>query len=298
MYSGDFPTAIAEAQGVLTENPGYEWANLTLALSMLAQGDEQGARDAYARLSSTGALGASLAAMGEADLEMSRGRHQTALRILQAGITSDQTATLSSNMALKLLASAEALLALGQHGAAAAAAEKAAALGQNETVLFPAARILIAAGQTDRANAIASSMENSLQKRTRSYGQLVRGAVALQQKRYPDAVDAFRAGLKLHESWLGHALLGEVYSAAEHFAEAADEWELCLKRRGEATDVFFADTSTLRYLPPVYYWLGRAQEALGATDASRRNYAEFLKLRAATEFNDRLAADAKRRVGG
>jgi hypothetical protein len=89
-----------------------------------------------------------------------------------------------------------------------------------------------------------------------------------------------------------------VYGAAEHFAEAADEWGLCVKRRGEANDVFFADTSTLRYLPPVYYWLGRAQERLGSTDAARRNYDEFLKLRQATEFKDPLAADARRRVGG
>ena len=50
MYGGDFKTAVTEAQRVLNENPAYEWANLTLALSRLAQGDEPGARSAYTQL--------------------------------------------------------------------------------------------------------------------------------------------------------------------------------------------------------------------------------------------------------
>jgi serine/threonine protein kinase/Tfp pilus assembly protein PilF len=296
MYSGDFATAIAEAQRVLTENRAYEWANLTLALSTLAQGDEKGARDAYAHLASVGALGASLANMGEADLEMSRGRYATALEILQAGIASDGKAGFSSNLAQKLIASAEARLVLGHRPAAAAAAERAASLAQDESVLYPAARILVAAGQFDKAEAIAATMEASFQTRTRSYGRLVRGAVALQGKRYPEAVDAVRAGLKLHDSWTGRALLGEVYSAAALPAEALDEWELCVKRRGEATDAFFADTSTLRYLPPVYYWRARAQEALGAVAGARASYEQFLQFRANADPPDPLAADARRRL--
>jgi tetratricopeptide (TPR) repeat protein len=109
-------------------------------------------------------------------------------------------------------------------------------------------------------------------------------------------VDAFRAGLKLHDSWIGHALLGEAYTAAGQFAQALAEWELCLKRRGEATDAFFADTSTLRYLPPVHYWLGRAQEALGVAPAARVSYEQFLKLRATAEPPDPLAADGNQRL--
>jgi eukaryotic-like serine/threonine-protein kinase len=296
MYSGDFQTAVAEARQVLEVNPSYEWANLTLALSTLAHGDEKGAREAYARLSSVSPLGASLANMGEADLEMYYGRHRTALKVLQAGIASDEKQDLSTNMALKLLASAEARLALGQRRAAAAAAEKAAALEQHESVLFPAARVLIAAGQPEKAKAIAAAMESGIQSQRRSYGRLVTGAIALQQKRYADAIDAFREGSKLHDSWLAHVLLGEAYMSAGHFAEALAEWERSLKRRGEATDVFFADTSTLRYLPPAYYWLGRAQEALGVAGEARKNYEQYLKLRAEADTPDPLAADARERL--
>ena len=39
---------------------------------------------------------------------------------------------------------------------------------------------------------------------------------------------------------------------AEHYAEALTELELCLKRRGETTDVFFYDIPTIRYQPPLY----------------------------------------------
>ena len=60
--------------------------------------------------------------------------------------------------------------------------------------------------------------------------------------------------------------------------------------------MFFADTSTLRYLPPVYCWLGQAQEALGVAGEARKNYEQYLKLRAEADTPDPLAADARRRL--
>jgi len=296
MYSGDFRTAIAEAQRVLQENPKYEWANLTLSLSTLAQGDEKAAHAAYARLASVSPLGASLANMGEADLEMYYGRPKAAITLLQAGTAADEKERLTTNRALKLVALAEARLTLGQRAAAATTAAQATALDDSESVSYPAARVLIAAGQSEKAEAIALRMQNAIQSQTRSYGRLLEGAAALQHKKYPDAIDAIRAGLKLHDSWAARALLAEVYTAAGQSAQALAEWELCLKRRGEATDVFFADTSTLRYLPPVYYWLARAQDAVGSTSSARANFAEYLKLRSSASPPDPLAADAKRRV--
>jgi tetratricopeptide (TPR) repeat protein len=293
MYAGDFETARSEATAVLKENPKYEYARLTLALSTLARGSEAEARQEYSRLADVSALGRSLAAMGEADLEMYYGRHQAAIRILQAGIAIDEKENASFNAALKHVALAEAYLAIGDRGRAAAAAARAASLSDLESVLYPAARVLIANGRTDEAQRIADGMENVIQSQTRSYGRLIAGALALQRKRYPDAIDAIREGVKLHDSWIGHALLGEAYTAAGQYAQALAEWELCLKRRGEATDAFFADTSSLRYLPPMFYWLGRAQEALGAD--SHASYGRFLELRAGAEPPEPLAADARRR---
>ena len=59
--------------------------------------------------------------------------------------------------------------------------------------------------------------------------------------------------------------------------------------------MFLADTSSMRYLPPVYYWLGRAQEAAAAKDAAAASYAEYLKMRGSTDGSDPLAADARKR---
>jgi hypothetical protein len=73
------------------------------------------------------------------------------------------------------------------------------------------------------------------------------------------------------------------------------ELEICLKRRGEVTDVFFYDTPSLRYWPAMYYWLARAQQALGVADA-QQNYERFLALRSNADPPDPLATDARRRI--
>ena len=78
--------------------------------------------------------------------------------------------------------------------------------------------------------------------------------------------------------------------------QALAEWETCLKRRGEATDAFFADTSSIRYLPPLYYNLARAQEAIGAVAGARASFDSFLKIRGDAQPPDPLAADARKRL--
>jgi tetratricopeptide (TPR) repeat protein len=296
MYAGDFDTAIQQTQMVLGRNSAYEFAHLTLALSTLAKGDVAGARAAYARLAGVSPLGRSLASMGEADLEMYLGRHRRALEILSEGAARDEKEQSSSNLALKYVAIAEANLAIGQRSAATAAAEKALRRSKHESVLFPAARVMLAAGEPLKTLAVAASMEKSLQTHTRSYGRLLTAALALQRRRYPDAFDAIREALKAHDSWIGHALFAEAFNAAGQTAEAEEEWDRCVDRRGEATDVFFADTSTLRYLSPIYYWLGRAQEAVGTTDGARRSFNLFLNLRGDADPPDPLVADARQRT--
>ena len=300
MYAGEFDTAIAEASTVLADNKNYEFARLTLALSQLAQGKVDQARASYAALREASPLGRSIAAMGEADLEMYFGRYRQALALLAPAIAEDEAAKSETNLALKLVAQAEAYLATGDAKRAVAAAERATTLSQHEGVLYPAGRTLIAAGAADKAAAIAESMAQALPTQTRSYGELLIGAAALHRKRHAEAIDATRRAVKLHDSWAGHALLAEIYTAAGggYNVQAQDEWGLCIKRRGEATDVFFADTSTLRYLPPAYYWMGRAQQAVGAAEAARGSFGKYLDLRLTSDPPDPLAADAQVRLRG
>ncbi|HEU4891212.1 MAG TPA: tetratricopeptide repeat protein, partial [Vicinamibacterales bacterium] len=107
--------------------------------------------------------------------------------------------------------------------------------------------------------------------------------------------EAFREGQKRHDSWFSRFLLGRTYAEAGRYPEALSELELCLKRRGEAADVFFYDMPTLRYLPPVYYWLARTQEALGNADA-RKNYEQYLTLRRESVPPDKLLSDVRRHL--
>ncbi len=96
---------------------------------------------------------------------------------------------------------------------------------------------------------------------------------------------------------MSHFLLGQAYVQAGHYAEALSEFEICQKRRAEVTDLFLSNTPTLRKLPPLYYWLGRAQEGMGTTQAARESYQQFLKLRSQADPADQTVADARRRMG-
>ncbi|MBA2304968.1 MAG: protein kinase [Acidobacteria bacterium] len=295
MYGGDFQTAVTEAQRVLKENPAYEWANLTLAISTLAQGDESGARAAYTQLAGVSALGASLADMGQADLEMYYGRYGRALEILKEGIARDEKEKDSSSLGLKLVAMAEAHLARGDKNAAAGAAERATRVSDHEAVLVPAAHVLIQVGKTDRAMELARGLEQMIPPHIRSYARVIKGDILLHERRIPQAIDELQAAETLHDSWVVHTLLGQAYQAAAQYPEAVAEWELCVKRRGEAADAFIADTSSMRYLPAAYYWLGRAQESLGVTAGAAESYRKYIEIRNDAE-GDPLVGDARKRA--
>jgi len=50
--------------------------------------------------------------------------------------------------------------------------------------------------------------------------------------------------------------MGQAYLALEAYPEASSEFDVCLKRRGEATSVFLDDVPSYHHLPPVYYYQG------------------------------------------
>jgi eukaryotic-like serine/threonine-protein kinase len=296
MLAGNFDTAISDVERVLKTNPSFEEAYLPLALSTLARGDVKGARAVYARMEQASPSARSLARMGQADLELYLGRYREALEILQPALEADRKDNNYGEVAHKLVASAEAHLALGQKAKAVEEARKAAGAAPVESILYLAGRVLVQAGEDANARQLASKLESMLQSQTKSDAQLLEGEIALERNRLSPAVDAFQNAQKLRDTWISHFLLGRVYTEAGHFAEALTELETCRKRRGEATDLFFADMTTLRYLPPLYYWLGRAQEGMGTTEAARNNYKEFLALRAEANPVAPLVVDAKRRA--
>jgi tetratricopeptide (TPR) repeat protein len=193
------------------------------------------------------------------------------------------------------VAASEAYLAVGQKSRAGSAARKAAALSAHESVLFPAAMAFLEADLPEEAEKIALTLDNMLQTHTTAYARLIDAEILVRKGRYALAIETFRDSIKRRDTWFARYLLGKVYAETEHFPEAMAELELSLQRHGEVTDVFFYDTPSLRYLPPAYYWLGRAQQAMGVADA-RSTYEKFLALRGTSDPPDPLASDARSRV--
>jgi tetratricopeptide (TPR) repeat protein len=293
MFSGDFANAIAEGSRTIADTPGYALGYLPVALSMLASGDEAGAAKAYDRMEASGVAGARLARLGRIDFAMYHGRYTDAARLI--GGASEEDRANAAEAAQLQVADAQVSLALGQKARAAEAALKAAAAGTDESVLFPAALVLIEAGQVGEARKIGQKLEGMLQAQTSAYADVINSQIAVHSERYADAIAALRDSIKLHDTWFARVQLGRVYLDTKHFPEAMSEFELALKRRGEATDAFFSDRPTLRNLPPLYYWFARAQDALGAADA-HKNYEQYVKLRADADPTDPLVTDARARL--
>ena len=295
MYTGDFDTALTEGARVVKEAPTFELAFLPVALSKLVKGDAGGAREAYRAQELSSASGASLARIGLADLAMYYGRAREALSILQEGLDADRQAGGNVALARRALATAEARLALGQKAAAVDAARSAISLSAHESVQFPAALVLIEAGRSPEADRVATALENTLQTQAMAYGRLIRAEIEAEAGRHAAAVELFRDSIKRRDSWFARFLLGRLYARTEHFPDALAELDLCSKRAGEVTDVFFYDTPTLRYLPPALYWLARTQQSLGVAGAGK-TYQQFLALREHADPPDPLALDAKKRL--
>jgi tetratricopeptide (TPR) repeat protein len=294
MFSGNFGEAITEGSRVTEEAPTYSVAYLPVALSKLATGDVAGAQGVYDRLEQVEGLGPELARIGRADFAMYRGRYRDALKLIAKGGV--VTGASAKPQAQDFVAAAEAQFAIGQKSQAAETAMKAVRQSTNESVVFPAALVLVDAGNSAEARKLADTLENMLQVQTTAYAQLIVGEIAVHEGRYGAALERFQEGLKRRDSWFGHYLRGKLYVETKHFPEALSDLDTAVKRKGEATDIFASDTATIRYLPPAYYWLARAQEAVGDAAGARKSYEQYIAIRAESDPPDPLVTDSKKRL--
>ncbi len=291
MYAGDFAGAEKEASGVLAINKDFAKAYLSIALSQLAADQPDKAAQTYLTLSHLPGSAKWLAACGEADLAMYQGRLADAAKILDGAIKDE---TNVSRRARLTVTQAEVRALQGRGRDASTLALKAATMASDEGVAFLAGRVLIDAGQAAPAQEIAARLSQRLDRESQVSAGVLEGELALKRNEPRAAIEKFQAAQKIADSWLGRFGLGRAYLMAGAVAEADSEFDVCLKRRGEATAVLLDDVPTYRLMAPILYYEGRVHQGLGSP-AAADHYKAFLAIKQNGDEQG-LVTDARRRL--
>src|SRR5205085_7789899 len=133
-------------------------------------------------------------------------------------------------------------------------------------------------GATAEAKKMADSLAKETQAEPQAYGKIVEGKIALKQGDSRQAIKAITDANKLLDTWIGRFELGRAYLEAGQFTEADSEFDRCLKRRGEALELFMDNTVTYGYVPYGYYYQGRVRQGL-KTPAFADTFRTFLSTR-------------------
>ena len=115
------------------------------------------------------------------------------------------------------------------------------ALSPDEGVTFLAGRVLSDAGQHVLALELVGKLLKRFDPESLAYARVLEGEIALAQKDPRKAIERFKTAQQFADSWLGRFGLGRAYLEAGAVAEADSEFDLCVKRRGEATAALLDD---------------------------------------------------------
>jgi len=162
-------------------------------------------------------------------------------------------------------------------------------------ILYGAGHIAAEAGQTGKAVNLSSELISKPSSDFRSYADLLLGEAALKNGDAANALNKFQEAKRLADSWLAHFDLGRAYLAMGAFSEASSEFDMCMKRRGEAAAIFLDDVPSYHLYAPVLYYQGLAHEGLKSADAAQY-FKEFLAIKV-KGAGDPMIADARRRLG-
>ncbi len=291
--AGNFQMAEKEMRSIVASNPDFVEVYVCLGLAQIAQNQIVQATETYRKLETINSFGHTLATTGLADLAVYEGRLTDAINILVKEITFDLENKRPYNAADKSIILANVYLLQDNKSLAAQATDQAISASTREEILLSAALIYLKADKVSEAREIAGKLSKQLYSEPLAYAKLVGGELSMGRGDISSAIRLFQEAQSLVDTWLGHFLLGCAYLDGKAFTEAYSEFETCIKRQGEAASVFLNDLPSFRYLPPVYYYLGRAQEGLGS-DAATASYQKFLQIKEKNE-GDWMVKDARRR---
>jgi tetratricopeptide (TPR) repeat protein len=162
-------------------------------------------------------------------------------------------------------------------------------------IRFLAGRVLIEANRSAAARPLIAALGSETQSEARAYAKILEGDALLNTGDARRAIALLGEANSLLDTWIGHFDLGRAYLEAGLFAQADSEFDRCLTRRGEALALFIDEEPTYGYLPPVYYYQGRAREGL-KTERFADSYREYIKIRGNSK-EDPLLAEVQRRAG-
>jgi tetratricopeptide (TPR) repeat protein/predicted Ser/Thr protein kinase len=294
-FAGDFVRSEKEARAALEISPSAAQGYLVLAEAQLGQGQIEKAAEGYRQLAEFGPLGVSTAAAGLADLAAYQGKYAEAARILTQGATADVAAKMADNAARKYAALANMEEMQGHHAAALSAIGKALASSQSTQTKFLAASSYVDAGDLAKAQKLAASLSSELTSEPQAYGKIIEEKIALKRKDAKEAVKLAAAANHLLDTWIGRFELGRAYLEAGAFTEADSEFDQCVKRRGEAIELFMDNVPTYAYFPAVYYYQGRVREAM-KSEGFADFYKTYLSIRGQSP-EDPLVPEIRRRIG-
>ncbi len=294
-FAGDFAASEKESRTALSINPSAVQAYLNLGEAQLGEGEVDQAADSYHKLETFGPQATSTATVALADLAAYQGKYADAARILAQGAAADMAGKMTDSAARKYEALGNIEEIEGKRAEAIADTDKALANSQIPSIEFLAARTYVEAGETAKAQRLGASLSADLSGESQAYGKIIVGLMALKRKDTNEAVRQIRAANNLLDTWIGRLDLGRVYLEAGAFTEADSEFDACIKRRGEAIELFDDNVPTYAYLPPVYYDEGRVREGM-KSDGFADFYKTYLSIRGQSQ-EDSLAADARKRVG-
>jgi tetratricopeptide (TPR) repeat protein/predicted Ser/Thr protein kinase len=294
-FAGDFAASERESRTALVISPTAAQGFLVLAEAQLGQGEIDKAAETYHQLERFGPLAASTATAGLADLAAYQGKYEEAARILLQGAATDATAKMADNAARKYAALANMDEVQGHHAAAITDIGKALANSQSTQIQFLAASIYVDAGDSAKAQKLATSLSSSLSSEPQAYGKIIEGMIALKRKDANGAIKLITAANNLLDTWIGRFELGQAYLEAGAFTEADSQFDQCAKRRGEAIELFMDNVPTYAYFPAVYYFQGRVREGM-KSEGFADFYKTYLSIRGQSP-DDPLIPEIRRRIG-
>jgi tetratricopeptide (TPR) repeat protein len=292
-YAGEFKEAENEVRNAQELNPKYEKGYLTQAYAQLGLGRVADAAKSYQNLGTLSPRASSLAATALGDLAIYEGRFREAIDILQAGAREDLAAKRPDAAADKFLALGYAQLAADHKTAAIAALNEALAGSTTVKTRFVAGRLLAEAGDIAKTRALAAGLASESKPEPQSYAKLLEAA-ALRSENPAQAVSLATQAVGTFDTWIARYELGRAFLAAGEFPQADSEFDRCIKRRGEAMELFMDDAATYGYFPSVYYQLGRVRE--GMKGSGQESYGKYLEIRGKAG-EDPLLPEVRRKLG-